>query len=169
MEPDNPFALGNRAAPANEPPNARAPTGRAYTPEEQKEQLKGFVLLKPKLYRYIDARTQVRYYTTDKARNDGFRLGGFVKNLFPAKDDGTAGPGMYLTPAGDLGGRGWPVYFENVDKIYVKTNLSWHLARQSAVSHTDLAQITAAVNERFAQLSQQVMALDARLQRIERG
>ena len=156
---NNPFALGN--AP---PAGPRAPVvAREYTPDQQLEKLRGYVKVKPELYRFIDVGKHVRYYTKDKRRSNGFKIGGYVSNVIPGPPD--APPiGLYLTssPHGGQGATGWPVKFANVDKVYVKMDVAWHLARQGTITRAEFRAFGEGVNERL-------LALDARLQAVEKA
>ena len=165
-EENNPFALGRAGA------GPRAPAAaRDYTPAEQLDLLRGYLRVPPDLYAHIDADARVRYYTTDKTKNHGFRIGGYVVNVIPGPPDAPPA-GLYLSsvPRGQgVGATGWPVKFANVEKVFVKMPLAWHLARhdaeRSAATKPQLQQVAAEI---LSGVNDRVQQLDARLRALER-
>lgn len=161
MTDNNPFALAARAASGGASAGPRAAVvAREYTPEQQREKLRGYVKVPPELYPYIDPGIHVRYYTKNKQKSNGFKIGGYVVNLTPGPPDQPP-VGVYLNNVLGGTGTGWPVKFANVERIYAKMGLAWHLARKNSVSLAAFRTFGEQANERF-------MQLDARLKALER-
>ncbi|AXB49291.1 pC129R [African swine fever virus] len=91
-----------------------------YTPEQQHEKLKHYILIPKHLWCYIKYGTHVRYYTTQNV----FRVGGFVlQNPYEAVIKNEVKTAIRLQNNFNTKAKGhvtWTVPYDDISKLYAK-------------------------------------------------
>jgi hypothetical protein len=145
---------------------------KEYTPAEQLDLLKTYVLVPKDFWPELNAGTHIRYYTTEGAGSDprAFRIGGYIQAnpyAWKPKDSPREKRGILLTSSLSTWARGkastWPVEYKITRDIYVRADPAALLMR------AELSAIVGNLHKTIEALVQKARADSARIAALERG